>query len=449
MADTYQGIHLVGELTSSNVDVVPLTPQAQARLEALRGDDARPQEVVVRISEGGSTKGWYYEGKVLERFHQAIQDRGMAGYKGHRKQADLDTVFPDPVTHWLGSKLVDEGGKRVLYARGLVDAAAGELKRWLKGGAVTQPSFYGNMRLQQGADGQVRVVDTTPMSIDWAPLGHAGMATSIVAMSGEMDAIGAPPEGGLPAAAPAATTPPGGQRMPTLRESCGNLRDLSASPAQVIREMGWRAEDVLPALVDVDRAHAVARAVPRDVLAEVPAGELAAAMPLTTLLPGYTGTRLEAIGPLVDQAGWDSYVSTSRTVGEMADLLGLAHDHRAPAEVYAALKGVVERDKARSVETFAGELDSVLADRTLAIPEAVRPAMRIMLQTRLQPGASKDEMVRVAGELKAGPEIKPLLTAHYGASRPAPTTASSPNGTTETSSDSQVPAGLVRERRRI
>ena len=113
----------------------------------------------------------------------------MAGYKGHRKPEDLGSVFPDPVTHWLGSKLVDEAGKKVLYARGLVDAAAGELKRWIKGGAVTQPSFYGDMRLHQVGDERVHVVDTTPMSIDWAPYGGAGMDTSIVAMSGEMDSM--------------------------------------------------------------------------------------------------------------------------------------------------------------------------------------------------------------------------------------------------------------------
>ncbi|ADQ06501.1 conserved hypothetical protein [Caldicellulosiruptor hydrothermalis 108] len=178
-----------GEMTSLqaivtgeiNINDIPVAPWAN--LEALKADDPEPMEVVVEIPAGKSKRGWNYTPQALQRIVGEVMSKGLPGFLGHQKPEDVETQFPEPVTHWVGAKWDPVQNKA--YFRGVIDKAATNLKRWIKANVVRQVSIFGIPKLQQRPTGEVDVVDYKPLSIDWTPLNRAGMPTRIVAV-GEM-----------------------------------------------------------------------------------------------------------------------------------------------------------------------------------------------------------------------------------------------------------------------
>lgn len=205
------------------VEDVPLAPWAN--LEALKAGDPEPMEVVVEIPAGKSKRGWNYRPEALQKIVGEVMSQGLPGFLGHQKPEDVDSQFPTPVTHWVGAKW--ENGKA--YFRGVIDKAASDLKRWIKAKTVRTVSIFGVPKLQQIA-GETNVVDYKPLSIDWTPLGRAGMPTAVVAI-GEMDIITG-----------------GGDNQMTWKELVAKLKEMLASKevtlGQVVGEMGWKAQDV-------------------------------------------------------------------------------------------------------------------------------------------------------------------------------------------------------------
>ncbi|HEV2121944.1 MAG TPA: hypothetical protein VGW38_04100, partial [Chloroflexota bacterium] len=88
-----------------------------------------------------------------------------------------------PATHWIGAKF--DG--TTAFVRGVVDASAADLKRWIRARTIRTVSIFGRPTLAQVA-GETHVTSFQLLSIDWTPLGRAGIRTSIVAL-GEMDSI--------------------------------------------------------------------------------------------------------------------------------------------------------------------------------------------------------------------------------------------------------------------
>ncbi|MFW5436570.1 hypothetical protein [Paenibacillus apiarius] len=169
------------------LDDVPLSPSVQ--IEELKKGDNDPLEVVVEIPASKSKRGWNYKSQSLKDIVDAVMTRTLNGFLGHQKPEDVNNQFLPPVTHWVGAKMVGE----TAYFRGVVDAAATDLKRWIRSNRINQVSIYGMPKLQR-ANGETDVVGYNPLSIDWTPLDRAGMNTRIVAMSGEMwDLDGAGP----------------------------------------------------------------------------------------------------------------------------------------------------------------------------------------------------------------------------------------------------------------
>lgn len=169
---------VAGEMS---VEEVPTS--AAIDIQALKEGDNEPLEVVVEIPAGRSKRGWLYTPQALKRIVDVVMEQGLPGFLGHQKPEDVDHQFPQPVTHWVGGKMVGDKA----YIRGVVDPAANDLKRWIKSRAVRTVSIYGIPKLEHAA-GETRVVDFQPLSIDWTPLGRAGMNTRVVAV-GEMDTI--------------------------------------------------------------------------------------------------------------------------------------------------------------------------------------------------------------------------------------------------------------------
>ncbi|ACV64899.1 hypothetical protein Dtox_4232 [Desulfofarcimen acetoxidans DSM 771] len=152
-------------------------------LTTLKNDDEDPLEVVVEVPTGRSKRGWNYKPEAIQAIVKHVQEKTLSGFLGHQKPEDVDSEFKPPVTHWVGAIWKDGKG----YFRGVVDAAANDLKRWIRSKRVNQVSIFGVPKLVKVA-GETQVVDYLPMSIDWTPLDRAGMPTRIVAV-GEMDQI--------------------------------------------------------------------------------------------------------------------------------------------------------------------------------------------------------------------------------------------------------------------
>jgi hypothetical protein len=166
---------LGGEMS---VNDVPLANGVD--VEALKKGDDDPLEVVVEIPASKSKRGWNYTGESLKDIVNHVMSDTLNGFLGHQRPEDVSNQFLPPVTHWVGAKMVGE----TAYFRGVVDAAAKDLKRWIRSKRIKQVSIYGMPKIQrQGKD--TNVVGYKPLSIDWTPLDRAGMNTRIVA-AGEM-----------------------------------------------------------------------------------------------------------------------------------------------------------------------------------------------------------------------------------------------------------------------
>ncbi|ADD02648.1 hypothetical protein TthWC1_1552 [Thermoanaerobacter thermohydrosulfuricus WC1] len=171
-------VTVTGEMS---VEEIPVSTAID--IQALKEGDNEPLEVVVEIPAGKSKRGWLYTPQALKRIADVVMEQGLPGFLGHQKPEDIDHEFPQPVTHWVGAKMIGEKA----YIRGVVDPSAKDLKRWIKSKAVKTVSIYGIPTLEQ-VGGETEVVDFQPLSIDWTPLGRAGMDTRVVAV-GEMDTI--------------------------------------------------------------------------------------------------------------------------------------------------------------------------------------------------------------------------------------------------------------------
>ncbi|MBP8954324.1 MAG: hypothetical protein KBI47_18145 [Armatimonadetes bacterium] len=182
--------YVCGEMAVSEI---PLNPNID--VAALKAGDPEPLETVVAVPATKSRRGWRYTSESLKNIVDATMTQGLPGFLGHQKPENVESEFPTPVTHWVGAKFDDNAeiknakgeivGKGIAYFRGVVDQAANDLKRWIKAGTIKTVSIFGVPKLQQ-VGGETYVVGYQPLSIDWTPLGRAGMPTAIVAL-GEMD----------------------------------------------------------------------------------------------------------------------------------------------------------------------------------------------------------------------------------------------------------------------
>ncbi|MCD9025757.1 transcriptional regulator [Cohnella silvisoli] len=164
---------------SLNPEDIPPAPGVD--VEAIKAGDDDPFEVVVEIPAGKSTRGWNYKPNSLKAIVDHVNSHTLSGILGHQKPEDVASVFVEPVTHWVGAKMVGE----TAYFRGIIDADAPRLKRWIRTKRIKQVSIFGFPSLVTVA-GETSVEDYKPLSIDWTPLDRSGMPTRIVG-TGEMD----------------------------------------------------------------------------------------------------------------------------------------------------------------------------------------------------------------------------------------------------------------------
>lgn len=179
-------IEIAGEMDSVNAFITSIKPgdiplAAGVDVENLRAADNDPLEVVVEIPATKSKRGWNYTKESLKDIVDYTKANTLNGFLGHQKAEDVSTQFVPPVTHWIGAEM--RGDKA--YFRGLIDADATNLKRWVRTKRIQEVSIFGYPKLKKGSSGEMNVVGYDPLSIDWTPLHRPGMPTSIIAMEME------------------------------------------------------------------------------------------------------------------------------------------------------------------------------------------------------------------------------------------------------------------------
>lgn len=191
-----EDLETIGEMDSVNAFITGIKPSdiplaAGVDVEKLRNADDDPLEVVVEIPATKSKRGWNYTKESLKDIVDYTKANTLNGFLGHQKAEDVSTQFVPPVTHWIGAEMREDKA----YFRGMIDAAAKDLKRWVRTGRIQEVSIFGYPKLKKDkTSGEMDVVGYDPLSIDWTPLHRPGMPTSIIGM--EMDDKNKGKEGG-------------------------------------------------------------------------------------------------------------------------------------------------------------------------------------------------------------------------------------------------------------
>ncbi|RIJ63613.1 hypothetical protein [Rummeliibacillus sp. POC4] len=227
--DIFQLFGGIGEMNAEDIPVAP-----NVNIDELKKGDDDPLEVVVEIPASKSKRGWNYTSNSLKDIVNHVNSQTLNGFLGHQRPEDVSNQFLPPVTHWVGAKMAGE----TAYFRGVVDAAAKDLKRWIKSGRVKQVSIFGMPKIQKVA-GETNVVGYKPLSIDWTPLDRAGMNTRIVAMSGEMwDLDGDGPEGEMKKGGVNVNP----EELLVALKTMLNNKQLTVP--MIAGEMGWKPDEV-------------------------------------------------------------------------------------------------------------------------------------------------------------------------------------------------------------
>lgn len=185
---------ITGEMDLINATVSAVKPSdiplaKGVDLDTMKAMDKDPLEVVVEIPATKSKRGWNYTPNSLKNIVDYTNENTLNGFLGHQKAENVSTEFVPPSTHWIGAEMKDN----TAYFRGLIDADATNLKRWIRTGRIKEVSIFGYPKLKKGPKGEIDVVGYNPLSIDWTPLHRPGMPTKIVGM--EMEDMEGEPKG--------------------------------------------------------------------------------------------------------------------------------------------------------------------------------------------------------------------------------------------------------------
>jgi hypothetical protein len=383
------------------VEDVPLAPWAN--LSKLLTGETDPMQVVVKVPVGYSKRGWYYTSKALQAIVGEVNSQGLPGFLGHQKAEDVATEFPPPVTHWVGGRFDpnvinrDKDGREIsrgaAFFRGVVDKAAGDLKRWIRANVIRTVSIFGMPALAT-VGGETHVVDYKGMSIDWTPLGRPGMPTELVAIAGEMantDEI----TGDRPNLTPQQQK--GGSSTMDWKQKAQELlaaiRGGHTTWALVAGEMG----------MDVATAKQVLQAVSGEQYSRMTGadnviGEMAPLFGLTaTAQPGDVLAKVKEA------------VEASKTLaGEMAGVaqaLGLGTDAK-PADVKAKATALATEARENAKTAHNNLVDKVVGEMVLA--EAARPLFKTLMG-ETSAHTTEEALKKHFGEMMERPEIKQAL----------------------------------------
>lgn len=154
----------------------------------------------------------------------------------------------------------------------------------------------------------------------------------------------------------------------TIQELLAELRKLGVRPAQVIGEMGWKVEDIAKE----------------------------------------AGAKLEDLAPVLAGEQWTALQEAQRTVGEMAEALGLQKDTK-PADLVAAAKAAREAQVKAAQAERDQLIDKVIGEMVVA--EAARPIVKRMLH--VPDDADEAKVKKAVGELLQQDDVKQALASAF------------------------------------
>ncbi|WP_017752514.1 hypothetical protein [Clostridium tyrobutyricum] len=322
---------LYGEMDSLSASLSQVKPSdiplAQGvNLDLMKSMDKDPLEVAVEIPATKSKRGWNYKPESLKNIVDYVNTNTLNGFLGHQKAEDVSTQFVPPVTSWIGAKM--NGNKA--YFRGLIDADAAQLKRWVRTGRIKEVSIFGFPKLKKNSgSGEMDVTGYNPLSIDWTPLHRPGMPTSIVGM--EMDDLKKQDK-------------KGGKIM-DFKELMQNLKGLlqtgSVTYKQVFGELGVTTELVAGEMEDIKQAVSA-----KDTLDKVKGAlEVTGEMDIVDVAKKAHEAVVNA-----EKAGFQKVVDDvvkEKITGEMAQNL---------------VKKMLKVEDGAAKEVISGEIDNILKD---------------------------------------------------------------------------------------
>lgn len=384
----------VGEmqLTSEFINSIPVAEGID--VTAITAGDDDVLEVAAVVEAGTSKRGWYYTREALQKIVGEVNSGGLPGYKGHLTEAQVNNVFVDPVTHWVGAKEIKTG---VFAFRGIVDKAAGELKRWIRSRRINQVSIFGRPIKTRGARGEVRVIDYEPISIDWTPYKRAGMPTFVVV--GEQEDI---------------VTDPGKEPAPgkggsvdldqaSVEEITAELRKRKTGPEAILGEMSWTPDVVMgtPAFKEVGKDKVLA------------------------LLPESDRKTIEA---------------AEKVYGEVAELYKDAGESPDYVELIKADNKVAGEQRTDDHSTLVKKVVNEKIEG-----ETAQALVTDLLKGELQKDASEEKIGEVIGEILERPHLKTSLKSAMRTAPLAPASGEMKGGNKDgnkTSSATDTPADL-------
>jgi hypothetical protein len=194
MSDQIQDVFdctVVSEMAAGSTTLVPLS-EDQVN-EITQGDDD-PLFATFVIESGWSKSRRYWSPEVLDKIREQINGASepVVGYMGHIKPEDEGFSFPDIQLHWVKAGLQTSSDKTKLLVKSYVLPGT-KARDYLKRKLVRTISVSGDALLER-IQGGVSVKDFDLESIDLSRPGKAGMKTSLVGLTSEMESGEVKPE---------------------------------------------------------------------------------------------------------------------------------------------------------------------------------------------------------------------------------------------------------------
>ncbi|QXE19533.1 hypothetical protein [Clostridium sp. 001] len=317
---------LGASLSSVKPSDIPLAQGVD--LNYMKSMDKDPLEVAVEIPATKSKRGWNYKPESLKNIVDYVNTNTLNGFLGHQKAEDVSTQFVPPVTSWIGAKM--DGNKA--YFRGLIDADAPQLKRWVRTGRIKEVSIFGFPKLKKNTGtGEMDVTGYNPLSIDWTPLHRPGMPTSIVGM--EMDSTIKSDDDNK-----------GGKAM-DFDEIIKNLKGLlqtgKVTYNQIIKALGMTKETVSKEMEDVRQAFSDEETLTKVKEALAITGEMDVVDVAKKAHEAVANTEKAGFQKVIDDT------VKEKVAGEMAQNL---------------VKKMLKVEDGASKEVISGEIDNILKD---------------------------------------------------------------------------------------
>lgn len=157
----------IGQLCSEEVAITPLMD-----IKKLTEGDDKPFFAIVKALRVGSSRN--KKNYTMENLKQVLTQLPFYGHKGHIKEEDIDTVYREPVTIWVGGAISGEW----LYLKGYIPPQYETLRKdvalSLKAERPMPVSVLGWYKLIPQGE-YYDVVDIKMISTDWGNAGLEGV----------------------------------------------------------------------------------------------------------------------------------------------------------------------------------------------------------------------------------------------------------------------------------